>query len=696
MSDANRYFALCSREQVGERIVGRYDRLVQWVNPMATKWAAADLHYFGDASTAGRTWAVTRRGEEGELAAVRVNRARTLSKAKQALITSSRVSWGARSARASVGSDGATVLAKQILESAWKKGGLAQLDSRWVELAEVYGVGWMFATWDRTKGDDAQPDASGENAVKAGDISLHLLPPWYVKTDPYRVNAESQDWWFVRLERPKADLVNVYSAGLVEQRRAELEQKVWDAKDPWLLDRNADGQRLDNDLGAEIHFIHRPSVSLPEGRHVVFCNADTVLRDTPLWGPRGDYEEFVPLVRLAADERVDSSDGWTAFFDALGPQEVLDALDTTQATTITTFGNPSLVYEKGTDFEPSDVAKGYRPIETQPGQQGQPHFLAPPELAESHLKYRDELKADQREILGLNEAALGQVGTSEKNAQADALAASMAVQQAGSAVMARRVALSQLGNVYLTTLRHNVTTDRVLQLVGKGEKGLLEDTRTWTGKDLGGLGSVEVEEVSAMEQTQQGRHALVQSYIELGLIKTPQDLEEVRSTGRLEGAINPIRDQELLWKAQNEELREGRVPPCHPVENQVAGYQKNAAVLYSVSALNNVAVQRAVQQVLDLRYSYQFGTTVEQDAPMGPSFVLARRRFMLGLGPEPMMPMAQPPAPGAMSGTAPPAPGATDATQPPVEGMPQSAPDIPMPKNPLTGQPAEPGVPPLQ
>lgn len=695
---SGRYFAQCAPSQVPDKIVAHYDKLSTWLNPMATKWQAAHLHYFGDLSVAGRTWAVTRRGEEGELAAVRINRARTLSKARQALITASRINWGARSANASAGSDGATTLAKQILESAWKREGLGQLDGRWVELSEVYGEGYVFATWDRTRGADAQPDSSGAKLVRQGDVRLYALPPWYVKTDPYRTRPEDNDWWYVRLERPKADLCELYTKLLDGKEADAAAEAIWNVSDPWLRQMHSDLPNIDNDLAPEIHFIHRPTIALPEGRHVIFCNGEVVLRDTPLIGKRGDYER-VPLVRLAADEYVDSARGWTSFFDALGPQEVLDALDTTQATTITTFGNPSLVYEKGTDFEPSDVAKGYRPIQTQPGVNARdPHFLTPPELAQSHLEYRKELKADQRELLGLNEAALGQVGTTEKNAQADALAASMAVQQAGNAVEARRLALSELGNVYLTTLRHNVNTERVLQLVGQGESNMVADTRTWTGSDLGTLGDVEVDEVSAMEATPQGRWAMAEKLLELQIAKTPQDVVEIFETGRLDGMIDPIHSQELLWRAQNEALSRGEVPPCHPVENQVAGYQKNAAVLYSVSALNNPTVQTAVQTLLDKRYFYQFGTQPAQDGAMGPQFVMARRRFMLGLGPEPMMPQMGPSAPGAQSGTAPPQAGATSSTEPPagLPGLPEGGPNIPAPNNPLTGAPVEPGQPPLQ
>lgn len=680
MSDAGRYFAQCATQDVGDKIVGRYERLVNWENPMATKWMAAHQCYFGDVTVAGRTWAVSRRGEEGELAAVRINRARQLSKARQALICSSRIVWSARASKVSAKSAADTALARQLLEAAWKREGLAQIDLRWVELADVYSEGWTFVTWDKTRGESLQPTPDG-GIHKAGDARIHLVPPWYVKTDPYRTSAESEDWWYVRLERSKADLCALHKTLVNGKTGDEAYQAIWDCSDPGLRQMANQSPGIENDLAPEVHFIHRPTLALPEGRHTIFCNSDVVLKDGPLVGKYGDYDKDsgLPLVRLAADEYVDSPYGWTSFFDAIGPQEVLDALDTTQATTITTYGNPSFVYEKGTDLDPADVSKGYRPIETQPGSTTKPGYLVPPELAESHLKYREELITDQREIMGLNEAALGQTSQTDKNAQADALAASMAVQQAGAAVLGRRVALGRLGTAWLGTLKHNVTDERILQLVGIGEKNLVEDAKRWTGADLAGVGDVEPEEISPQEQTPMGRWAIAEQYGQMGLVKTPQDFEEVRATGRLEGVVNPLRDEELLVRAENEMLQRGEVPPMHPTQNQVLHYQKNAAVLLSISALQKPEVVRAVQSALDARYTMYFGIEPKKDPLEVP-----RRRFMLGQGPEPM----PPPAPPAAGPSPAPKPGAPEQPLP----VPDGAPPIQAPKSPLNGEPVGPAV----
>lgn len=687
MSSNRTYFANCKANDIPDDIVGRYSKLQAWWNPMADKWSQAMAMYYGDNTIAGRTWTTSRRGEEGELSAIRINRARTLSKARQALITSSQVRLTSRAKQDSAGSAYSATLAKTILEGAWKTQDMAAFDRQATEISEVTSQVYGFGIWDRTRGNDTQPSPGGTGLIRAGDVRLYALPPWYVQTDPFRARADDEDWWYVRLERPKADLIQLYSKLLNGATGEEAAQAIWDVQDPWL--RVLQGQRpsFDTDLAPEIHFIHRPTLALPQGRHVIFSNAEVVYRDTTLVGKDGDYE-LCPVVRMASDEYIDSPFGWTSFFDTLAVQEVMDALDTTLATTITTYGNQSLMYEKGTDFDPDNVSKGFRPIELQPGQTNKPSFLAPAELSDGHLKIREEWKADQREIAGLNEAALGQTSQTEKNAQADALAASMAVQQAGSAVQGRRTFLSKIGNLYLTTLRKNVTDKRLLEMVGKSESNLLADTKFWTGKDLGGFADIEVDEVSPMEQTQQGRQVIVKEYGEAGLLATPQDIEEVRNTGRLEGAVNPVRDQELLWRAQNEMLQAGKIPPCHPTENQVASYQKNAAVLKSITALNSPTIQGAVQKVLDTRYAYYYGV-----APTGDPLEFPRRRFLLGQGPEPI-PQPMPP-PGGPPGPPPP-----DAGGPPPQEaapkmpVPPGGPSIPTPKNPINGQPMSPGEPP--
>lgn len=687
---SERYFACAPREEVG-RVWTAFEQLTANPHPQSGMWTQAMLHYYGELGPAGMTWGVTRRGDEAELAAVRVNTARPLVKAKIALVTASQVTWSVREKQDSAASGYATALSRSLLEYAMKHQGLGVADVQWQELAEVLTCGWAFVEWDRTRGPDGVVDAAAGMKRPAGDCRLTMLPPWMVATDPARDTAEDEDWWFVAVDRPKADLVMLYrtvmdgagaertgveAADAIMSCRTAADMQQWDS---W---RDTD---LTRNLARVVHFLHRPTLALPLGRHVVMLDGNTILRDTPLLGDEGDYE-MVPLVRRASDERIGTPFGYSSYLDTLGPQEILDALHTTQSTVITSFGNPVLAVEKGTDAQPQDVATFGRPWEYAPGGKP-PVYIQPPELAETHVKYGEQLVERQQQILALNDAALGQPQTAERNAQAEALFASMAVQQAGPAVLARRQSLSKLGQVWLTTLRKNVTTARLAHMVGAGQANLMADTKQWTGKDLGPVDSVEVEEVAPEQATIQGRWAILEQYTAAGAIQDAADMEQVRSTGRLNRVVDPLRDAKQLQSVQYEQLCRGEMPLVHPTANGPAWYRANSAVLLSTTALENSRVRQAVERTLDLRYCLYFGLPPNSDPRLDPLYV-DRQRFMLGEGPLP--------APMGMGGAGPPAPaGPPGEPQPMPSPVPGAAP-VDGPINPLTKAPFSPTEAPIQ
>lgn len=695
-----KYFACAPPNELG-RIWGRLEQLTSNPHPQAPKWAAADQHYYGDSGPGGVTWAVTRGGgPEGELAALRINRGRSMLKAKIALITAVQIAWDVKAKQDSAGSTFATTLSRSLLET-FRNDVLATADVQWQEMTEVYSEAYSFVEWDRTRGDVSA--VIGGDVHKRGDNRLNLLPPWLVVTDNNRDSAKDQDWWFLRLDRPKADLVKLYRSilgGNTTKRRAgpEAEEAIWAAKDERRLLSYLSTQ-TEQDLVGVVHFIHRPTLALPGGRHVVMLNGDTFLRDTPLIGPRGDYEE-VPIIRRASDERVGTPFGYASYWDTLGPQEILDASATTMATTITTFGNPILCTPDGGNWSGQDAAVFGREYHVPPGGSA-PSYVLPPELAESAMKFDEALIEAQQQMLSLNDSALGQNKSADKNAQADALAASMAVQAMGPATVARRQSLGQLGQVWLTTLRHNVSAERVSRMLGAGQANLLADTKKWTGKDLGPMDSVTVEETSPMESTQQGRWAIYTDMNTRGEIKSQEEGEQVRNTGRLDRVIDPKRDDGILIQIECEQLAKGEMPLVHPTQNALTHYPANAAVLLSITALSDPKVCKAVQDTLDKRYFFYFGVWPDGAPPPPGShpgtppltppdpLKLDRRRFLEGTGPlpQPMPPPGLPPLPGG--GASPPGPGqpapAPDAQSGPVNG----------PKNPMSGSPFSPVSPPI-
>ncbi len=273
------------------------------------------------------------------------------------------------------------------------------------------------------------------------------------------------------------------------------------------------------------------------------------------------------------------------------------------------------------------------------------------------------------------------------------------LQAVGPATISRRRSLAALGQSYLTTLRHNVTAQRVAKIVGEGQANLMADTKYWTGEDLGPVDGVTVEERSPMESTIQGREHIASEYKEMGIIKTPEQLAEVRATGRLSRVVDPVRDQLQLLAVEYEQLCQGQMPIVHPLQNALVHVPANASVLSSQTALMKPEVVKAVQDTLDKRYFFYFGVwpngappppgSPPGSPPLTPAdpLKLDRFRYLMGEGPLPV-PM---PPPGAT----PPQAGGNLHPQPQVSPQ-AGAPPINGPKNPLGGAPFSPTAPPVQ
>lgn len=698
-----KYFAAAPDSQLGDKLWARFDASQRDVTNRAARWNASYLHYYGDETEAGRTWGVTRRGDKGELAAIRINRARRNSKARQALITSGRVVWKPRAANSDVEAEMATLIAKTWLDHDYNAAGIEELWKQWVEYSEVFGDAYTFTEFDWARGESVQTPTG---VMRDGDVRTTLLPPWLVTADNSVSSAKDRNWHYVVTSRPKADLAMLYTKVMRGETFAEGEEAeriIYDAKanvfQP-LTDRYGEEN---TDEAEVLNFIHRPTLSLPLGLFVRMLGPDCILERRPLVGEHGDYDYKGPdpVIRLSADEMAGTPNAWAPFFNVLANQELLDGIDTAAATIVTGYSQPVYSLPHGAGDKIEKLGVGNRVWRTGPGGD-RPELIQRPEISEQLLKYRDALSEDMVQDFAINDSALGKLPDSERNAQAEALAASMAVQQVAPQAGAARRALMQLGELRLKTLRKNIRGERLLKAVGESRRHLLEATKFFTARQIEPLETVELEEGNPMEDTPQGRQYLMEFYAERGLIKSNEDVDSVVATGRLAAIVDPVRDENMLIEAENEMIQRGEVPMVYPTQNDVLHYRKHACPTYSLAALKNPSLLKAQATHADAHYQQRYGVP-----PMMDPLFFPRHEFLMGRSPQDVPPPAMPPGqmgtpapqPGAPSGTPPPQPGSQSESPPPASvqpnGVPESTPQISQPKNPLTKAPFNPTQPPV-
>lgn len=686
----DKYFAARPDLYLGDSLWSKYEQLAQRPHPMGDLWEASYAHYYGDDSFAGRTWGMTRRGDQGQIAAIRINRARRNSKARQALILAGAIRPKARASNNDAESAYARQLAELLMEYDYKKGGLEQLGSLWVEQSEVFADSYAFTRWVPWKGE--QVGVEDGRPVYGGDLEATLHPPWLVEGDESYPTAEQSPWNYVRTYEPKQDLVLQYTKLLDGRDGDRVADAIWDARGDQRLERLSRVAAADHTTACVINFMHYPSPVMPLGLLVRMLDADVILERRPLIGDNGDYDETAPrpLVRLAADEMVDSPHAWAPFYNIMAAQELSDALLTSHATTVTTYNDPIYAIEEGTGNAPEKLSSGPGRTWKLGPNNDPPRLVERPEVSESAIKFDETIAAEMEQDMALNDAVFGRQQGASKNAQNDALQASQAVQQVSPAAKAFRTAMSKLFEVRLKTLRKNAKGDRLLRIVGKGKEHLFFDAKTYTAKQLSPFETVEMEDGNPMEATPQGRWAIVQLRKSMGLIKSNEDLDTVMQTGRLEPIVDPVHDENLLIKSENDAIRRGENPPVFLTQNHVLHMRQHMCTTMSPAALNDPKVLQGWQQHTWTHYAQEFGLPPGADPQQDPLFH-QRWKFIMGLGPEPMAP---PPMPGP-GGPPPPGGAPPGAPEKPPE-MPPNGPDAVKPvKNPLNGADFSNSQPPL-
>lgn len=708
MSNAPRqYFAARSRTDIGKSLVDRlsvcnadnkHDNFDQYSN--------AYRHYYGRDNGYGITTGITRDGAQGELAAIRVNRARAYAKALLALVIGPKINWRPQAKNSDSSAAAATKLTTNILENLWKSGGLSDVFARWVEQAICFSNAYVFPEWDRGIG----PPLAVVNAklVRQGDFRWHNVLPWDVRLDNTRKSHDDLDWKFVRLYKNRFDLAALNNRLMDGRTRDDARDAILTVKgDTRSPEMDASEREKSDDIIPVWYFFHKPTAALPAGRETVFIDSDVVLSDSVLTYYEGE-SPCDPVVRLAADEMFDTPHGWSQFWDTLGAQELLDGIDTTLATIITTLGGTNISIEDGTESKPDVLANNTRVWHRARGT-SKPEAIQLAEFPPEALKYKEMIASDQRQLMGLNDVALGQPQSAQMNAQAFAVLASMAVQQSSPFQQKGTTAVGRLGTIAISTYARRVSRERMVKITGKSSAHLYSEAG-WTGKDLRPVSGVLVDIGAPLEQTAQGRAGLLQLMMQVpGAIKSPQEITEVITTGRLEPAIRSVSDELSLVSFEYEQLSEGINPPVHYTHNHALHYRENSSPLFNPEGLSNPAVIQATEAHLDAHYLALYGIPRQQD----PQAHL-RESILLGREPDPTL---MPPPPGMgppmgaggppMGASGPPGQAGPPGAPPPggpsgPEGMPPeagpgeiSAPPAP-PINPMNGQPFQNGSPPIQ
>lgn len=688
-----RHFAAEPTSEFVRRAFDRVQEESQRASALSARTLYADAwraYYAAFPDVDGSSARVLSDGEQDQLIQMRTAKARTLANAYLAILLGPQLAWRPQATNSDADARAATILATQLLEERWKLGGMRGLVRDWCEAAMTFGEAFFLQLWDADAGeplavDETANEADGGVVERAlgyeGDVRQEVIPPWRVVRDGAATSPSAAQWFACVVYRNRYDLAESYGR---DETGAEtpLYQAILEAPDRWAgeLQELPSSWSPSADDVPMVLFFHRPTPSVPFGRFAALLDGETCLFDKRL---TADYRGGVPLARLSFGDVLGTARGYTSFWDMMAASRVRDDLVSAAAANNTAGARQTFAMEKGTDITPSRISN-LNLIETPQGRNPRDAVVVldtvktPPET----YQLIDRLAEEMQATLGLNDVAMGQPERGGSGA-AYSLLAMAAVQQAQPQQSRIVEGIQQVGQTLLGILSQHVSEERVLQSVGESNANVLSESK-WTGQQLRGVKRVIVDVGNPVEQTAAGRFELAQMYVKNGWAKSPEQVQQVLTTGRIEPLLQAERDQSLLVQAETQALQRGEAAIVHPLDNHALHVREHAAAVMSMDARRNPAVVEQTWAHVASHYLEFFGVPLEADPQR-----YDRLQALLGYAPPSALappPMGPPMPPPGHEGMPPPE---GEMVDPSLTGQPDmmGAATMPgLPTNPMTGE----------
>ena len=580
------YWATMSKEDIGTELDKRIE---DWYSQVSTtgifrRVRKCYMAYYGFSSTgSGHTASeVTYGGVQGELSLVKVNHLRNIIQHMLVMTTSTRPAMDARAVNADYKSLAQTELANGILDYYLRERKLERYLREATEYALVFGEGFIKLEWDSSLGEEYSVDEFGR-LVHTGDIKFSVHNPLDVVRDVYGPDSSDNDWIMVRHFKNRYELIAKYPELSDEIIAADTKDRI-DLQQLYLNFHYISN----SDLVPVYEFYHRRSEALPNGRYVAFLGRDAVLFDGDL-----PYKEM-PVYRIAPSNFIGTPFGYTAAFDLLAMQDILDSLHSTIVTNQSTFGVQNVAVPMGHNLTVSQLAGGLNFIEYDPAA-GKPEPLNLTSTPAEIFNYVATMEKQMETISGVNSVARGNPEANLRSGNSLALVQSMAIQFNSGLQQSYAQLVEDVGTALIKTLREFASVERTAMLVGKNKRTYL---KAFSGEDLDKIDRVVVDMGNPLAKTTAGKLEMANNLLQMGLIKTPDQYITVMKTGNLDTMLEGQQSELLYIKQENERLADGDAPPVMITDNHPIHVMEHKAVVSTIEARENPQVTAAVTKHL--------------------------------------------------------------------------------------------------
>jgi DNA-binding transcriptional regulator YdaS (Cro superfamily) len=674
MGRSDQYFAGRPTEEVGREIYERVQRYYRMIDQSGYFALLKKSHaqYYGMSMTEASTGLnfqagfITRGGKSGERFNFRINQYRNLLQHLLVLMTSERSAFEAMAENTDSESQAQSILSEGLLENYQTEKRMERHAVRCAEYALYLSTGHSVLEWDVNAGRRYGVGPSGA-PVFEGDLKMSAKTPLDVVVDSTSETPETR-WKIVKRQDSKWDLIAQFPDLTDKLERISKESAQLDMYNFTVVSSE------DSDLIPVWDFYHERTPALPDGRLVTVLPGGDVIYDGPL-----PYRK-VPIYTLQPYNIQGTPYGYTPGFDILSIQDAVDILGSTILSNQIAFGTQLIGLPKGHDIGYQQIADGLAALEFDP-KLGPPVPLQLTQTAPEIFSWINQLISFAEQLAGLNSVVRGNPQGQLQGASGAAMAllASQAIQFANGFQREWEFFNEDIGTGTIQVLQDYASTPRVAQITGKANRSYMKEFK---GSDINRVTKVRVKRVSAIAKTTSGKMALADNLLQHGAVNPDQYLSMVK-TGQLDTMTEAPMSQQLNIRAENERLRDGKMPSALITDKHSRHIPEHLSILDSPEARENpVIVQNALAHVQEHMNLWR------QLAASNPELLM-----LMG---EPMPQMGQPPMPGGpMPGGPAPGPGMPSPDQmqaaPGAEAMQGQMPSQPgLPTNPMTGETFQP------
>lgn len=549
---------------------------------------------------------VTRSGEQGSIAELRIPAAAGQLRKVWNLIVGPELAWTAVATTTDYASEAQAITAKNALQYYWADKGVSTKAKGVAFEALAFAECAMHVPWNEELGDDigAEPvlDQNGQPILKddgepqmrilrAGDIDYRPVSTWDIIRDATAKSYEALPYIIIREWQNRFDVAERCQAKGKWQTAMDALTAPYQPSEVYRFWRPfKTNNSITSDLIPVYYLYHKRTASVPTGRQTEFLDNGSIISDGPL---DKAYWKQIPVVRMAVGEYSNTPFPYSKFFAVLGGAQAADGLARDLLTNATATSGGIIIAEDDSNTPPLQLGGGPKVIYKPKGAQD-PRPLQLQQSHPEHFTLMKTLRGESQQILGLdNLTALGEVNANASGALA-ALMTSTSVQNNSQEQAEWGRFVQALGNVSLAHIQYHMKEPRKIALAGKSRADLIITTEL-SGDKVSGIDRLQVQLAPALQQTDAGKQEIANTALKEGWARTPQQLQSVYDTGRLDALTEDLSSELMLIKSENEALARGEQVPVMIGDDHLLHLKGHRPVTASVTARKDPNVVQALQ-----------------------------------------------------------------------------------------------------